>query len=511
MTAVRYRLRGELRRSIGFLVVGGILAGLISGVVVAAAIGARRNATAFSRLVESTDAATVLINPDQGAQSHLTTAAVSRLPMVVDAGRLDGLLVVLDGPDGRPDLSSNGEVLGLHDEHALRTVERPKIEAGNLPAADDRVGVFVNRTLADRRHLRVGSVLRLHPAVIGPKGPRFTAAVRARVRGIGRFPSDIVAANGQDPTRVLPSQAFDRAHRNSTIYLGYYVRLRHGTDDVAALRIPIDKKFPSEGFEYQTIGQIRSTVQRASSPSTVSLALFAAVLGATALVGASQAAVRHVRAGARELPALRAMGMDRNQLTAGALAVVATFATVAGLVAIPVAVLLSGRFPIGPGRFAEPHPGLAVHVLGLLAGTVAVTVGIVAASAPGVVRVVRRALDPQPVARGGSRIADLLSAGGLGPAPGLGVRAALDPGSPTAPVPTRSMLAGATLGLTVLVGALVFGANLQRLLDSPARYGWAWNATVTISLDPTDATTGLAARTLEQGLRDAPWVRRATR
>jgi hypothetical protein len=57
----------------------------------------------------------------------------------------------------------------------------------------------------------------------------------------------------------------------------------------------------------------------------------------------------------------------------------------------------------------------------------------------------------------------------------MGARFALEPGRGMTAVPVRSALAGAALGIAGLVAAVVFGASLTRLLDTPSRYGWPWD------------------------------------
>ncbi|MCU1458901.1 MAG: hypothetical protein JWL73_2993 [Actinomycetia bacterium] len=498
--AVGFRARTEIRRSLRFLVVGGVLAGLVAGVVVATAIGARRNASAFSRFLDSSQAATVLVNPDLGSQSKLTTATVARLPQVVDVGRIDGLLALIEDRPGHVDMASanNIEVLALRDGHALRTLARPKMLAGSLPDPDDLHGVLVSPALARQRHLRIGSVLVVHPGRLTEAGnPELEQPIRMRVRGIGRIDSDIVAADGSNPARIIPSEAFDRRYRNALLYFGLFVRLRHGVEDLPALRAAVARQLPHEGIEYQTVGQISATVHRATSPGTIALALFAVVLGLTALIAASQAVVRRSRARTPDFPALRAMGMEQGQLFGSEMLVVVTFAAIVAAVSVPVAIACSGRFPIGPARIAEPHPGTVVDVLGLLIGATAVLVSIVLLAATGVYRAVRSALAREQPASPPAWTMRVLRSLGVGFIPTLGIGAATDSGRGRA-VPARTMLAGMSLGLAALIGALVFGANLDGLLTTPARYGWNWDAVISVSKG--DQATQADIDQLEHGL-----------
>jgi ABC-type lipoprotein release transport system permease subunit len=68
---------------------------------------------------------------------------------------------------------------------------------------------------------------------------------------------------------------------------------------------------------------------------------------------------------------------------------------------------------------------------------------------------------------------------GLPPTIVAGARMALEPGRGRTAVPVRTTLAGVTLGLAALAGALTFGASLTHLLDTPRLYGWNWDEVVT--------------------------------
>jgi hypothetical protein len=75
---------------------------------------------------------------------------------------------------------------------------------------------------------------------------------------------------------------------------------------------------------------------------------------------------------------------------------------------------------------------------------------------------------------------------------GTGVRMALEPGSGRSAVPVRSSLAGVTLGIVTLVGAITFGASLAHLLATPELYGQTWDVELT-TYDDALARRGVAA------------------
>jgi hypothetical protein len=69
---------------------------------------------------------------------------------------------------------------------------------------------------------------------------------------------------------------------------------------------------------------------------------------------------------------------------------------------------------------------------------------------------------------------------------------ALEPGRGRSAVPVRSSLAGVTLGIVTLVGAITFGASLAHLLATPELYGQTWDVELT-TYDDALARRGVAA------------------
>lgn len=88
MAAVWMRFRAEFRARWRALLVVALLVGLAGGAVLASLAGARRTDTAYSRLVEKTDAWDVLVNPDLGTDSALEIGDVAVLPQVEQADRV---------------------------------------------------------------------------------------------------------------------------------------------------------------------------------------------------------------------------------------------------------------------------------------------------------------------------------------------------------------------------------------------------------------------------------------
>jgi hypothetical protein len=142
---------------------------------------------------------------------------------------------------------------------------------------------------------------------------------------------------------------------------------------------------------------------------------------------------------------------------------------------------------------AEPHPGVSFDAFALGLGFVAIVVGaLVVAVWPA-----WRAANVGPTQRaerGRSRSVPLEEWAARAGAPvtvGVGVGHA-SPGRGRG-VPTRTALAGVTVAVAAIVGALTFGLNLSRLVQTPRLYGQTWDVTADaqFSLLPESKLTAL--------------------
>ena len=90
------------------------------------------------------------------------------------------------------------------------------------------------------------------------------------------------------------------------------------------------------------------------------------------------------------------------------------------------------------------------------------------------------------------RVSRLSAALGLaGSVPGsLGVRMAFEPGHGRSAVPVRSALAGTTLAVAAVVGAVVFGASFLGLVGTPHSYGQNWAQQLDLQVGSVPASTG---------------------
>jgi hypothetical protein len=144
---------------------------------------------------------------------------------------------------------------------------------------------------------------------------------------------------------------------------------------------------------------------------------------------------------------------------------------VVGLVlAAACAVALSPLFPIEPVHEAEPEPGVRVDPVVLVVGSVALGTVLLGAAGVAAWRVTRVAATRPRRAPVRARLG-----ASFGPVASNGTRLVLEPSTGGTRVPVRSTLVYGVVGTAVVVAALVVGANLRHLLETPRLYGYSWD------------------------------------
>jgi hypothetical protein len=238
MRAVWMRARAELRSRWRATVVLMLLVGLAAGVVMSAALGARRTQTAFPRFLKTAHAADALISvPLSGIRSFYPE--VARLPEVERAGVGGGVNVFYVHPSGAADIRITG--IASVDGRVGWTVDRPNVLSGRLPRRDRPFEIAVNRFLAHQLHLAVGDKLpmRAFPAgeegMVDPQHVPPSAGLRQTftVVGITVTASEVLPLAEQDaaPTFLLTPAYFDRyADPRHLQFDGAFIRLMPGAD-----------------------------------------------------------------------------------------------------------------------------------------------------------------------------------------------------------------------------------------------------------------------------------------
>ena len=479
MPAVVVLARSELRRRWRSVVVLTLLVAFAGAVVLALLAGARRTNTALQRFDAASRAASVEITAGEASPAQL--AEFLRTPGVAAVGEVRQFPLVTHGQF----LPVGGQV----DDRFGTVVDRPRVIEGRLADQSKADEITIGETLAEQLHAGVGDVLRFHsyspddiaatrlnnaapPVAHGPD-------VSFHVVGIVRRPLDL-GGRGASGGVLVPTVAFTREYRDRIgTFAGAILRVRteRGAADLPAVSRAARRIFGgNEVFAVQPLGIEGQGAQDAIDVATVGLYTAAAVAAVVGLVGLGIALSREIALVDAEQLTLRALGMRPRARVLAAAAVGVPVAIVGAILAAVGALLASPLFPIGVGALAEPDPGLDVDGRVLLLGALGVllVVALVAfLAAARVARVGRGARDGRRPARAAAVVSEL----GAPPPLSVGVEFALDQGRRRPTLPVRSSLVGATSGILVIVGVLVFSASLDHLVSTPSAYGWTWDTT----------------------------------
>ena len=533
MGVVWLRWRAELRAQWRMVVVVVLLLGVGGGVALAAFAGARRADTAMPRFVAFSlpddggfqfgNVFSPPVAPGAAGDSLAPFGAERRvvgLPQVVAYFRSPYLFL---GTNRTGHNAGGLNPFGAADAALYRSVDRPLVVAGHLPDPAHPFDVAVNELAAEKRHLHVGSHVRLYAyslkqfqnggltggtavATQAPAGPSFTV----RVTAIVRFAQDVnaiipiaarqdVSYEGQENVYLTPAFVQRLAaglgvpvqQLPAVNLVG--VRLRHGAADwrafaKAAAAVGGGQISPSPG-NISGIQTAASSAGRGIHLEVVALLLFGALAALVTVLLVGQAISRQVMLQGDDYATLRNLGTTRRQLVGIVLSRVAVIGVAGGALAFVVAILASPLFPIGLARQAEIHPGIAVNLAILVPGFFAIAVLIVAWSLVPAWQVSRQSVNPEGdhtrVAHS-SRVADALAQTSLPPAAVMGVRFGLERGRGRSAVPVATAMTSVVLAVIAVTAALTFSTSLGHLVHSPRQQGWNWDVLVGNPNDQTD-------------------------
>jgi ABC-type lipoprotein release transport system permease subunit len=488
MPAVWMVVRALVRRRLGATLALVVLVGLAGGVVLAAAAGAHRTASAYPRLLDHLNIPDLAFVPEDG---RLDVDALERLPQVDAVGRADGYYMAAPGAGGVPDIDNGPYAVASVDGRALLEVGRPLVVSGRLPRPGRADEVFLSERGVDVYRARLGEKVRFflvrpdelqaRQEQLAAEGREPTAADAAdlftpidlTVVGTGRLETDIVTDENQRDPAAFFGPAFARAHGDAVGYRGAFVELRDA-GDVAEFQRALRRLRPDTSFSFVTRESSANTVSQAVRPYRDALVLFAVLAGLTSFLVVGQAVARQVVVDRDEVAALRGLGMTGRGLLAASAGRAAAVGVGGAALAVVLAWSVSARFPIGPARLAEPDPGLSLDVTVIAIGIAAIVVlvvgrGLVAAWRAG-------ARSPTAAwGRGGSTAAAAVERAGLPVPAATGIRLAFAPVTTVSAARTATMT-GLVAAIACVLAALSFGASLDRLVTTPAAYGWTWDA-----------------------------------
>ena len=474
MGAVALRARAELRSRMRAWVGLAALVGLVAGLVIAAAAGARRTDSAYARFLDRQRAADVFLDnyPDPGVAT-VDPAAVERLPEVASSGRAAfffigevGALAPVDGRLGR-------------DVNRLKTLD------GRLPARDRVEEIVVGFERARVLGWQIGTTVPLiEPRYADEARKEGIRNVRLRVVGIVAAPGDFPPLATGEPSIYL-TPAFHRAYAKTFIAgaagQAVLASLKRGAADVPAFRAGVERLSRGKPNSVSDEAQRNENTERSLDLQATALWLLAGLLALTGFVVLSQALARQALLETGERDTLRAIGMTRHQLFAVGVLRALAVGVVGAAIGLAVALALSPLAPLGDlARNAEPEPGVSIDAAVFAIGAIATVLLTALLAAPAAWVASRSPSRRGAAAPGaGSRAAALLSRLGAGTPVATGVRMALEPGRGRSAVPVRTAIAGVTIGVMAFAAALTFGASSTHLLDTPRLYGWNWDLAVT--------------------------------
>jgi ABC-type lipoprotein release transport system permease subunit len=243
---------------------------------------------------------------------------------------------------------------------------------------------------------------------------------------------------------------------------------------------------------------VSASIRHAVNAQATGLWIVTGVVAAAVVTALGFVITSFVRLTTASRQSLRAVGYTSVQATGEEVAAAATLIVAGTVAAVVLAALASVAFPRGFARAVEPDPGhLRADPLVLAGGAIAMAVLLLAWVAVATRITRRQAATAHP-----SAVADALSRTGVVPEANLGVRFALSRDGRER-FSSAATIAALCFGVAAVVGTLVFGASLSRLVGDSARYGYNFDY---VAGNPTG---GPLDPSVMDAARTAPGVRGA--
>lgn len=494
MGPIRLVALASLRRHLVATLALTLLIGVAGGAVLAAAAGATRTAAAFPGLLDRSATSDLSVLSDGSVRAQ----DVEGRHGVLHAGDAIGFGLATEGPEpGIPNLDEGPGALASSDGTVLLERDRPLVLEGRLPDPSQEGEVFVNERSAALYDVAPGDTKRfylfgfeeLSAAFAGIPDPesansdQLVAAldgvftpVDLTIVGIGRLPSEVVANENQLGPAMVLTPAFARAHADVAGYRITYIDLRDPRN-LSGLQASLAAEHPDRQVgNFQTRESLLATVDEAVGPYHDALVLFAVIGGLTSLIVVGQAMARQVIADAGASPVLGGIGMTRAQVTLATSGRAVLAAVGGAALAAVVSVAASPLFPIGPAQRAQVGWSFGFEPRIVLGGAAVITAVLIARSLATAWRHARSATSGAASMPRQSTTAWALEVASPGTPLSIGARTALSPTDPKARAARTSTIVGLAVAMATILAALTFGASLDRLVATPAAYGWTWDS-----------------------------------
>ena len=479
-----------------------LVIGIVGGVSLAAAAGARRTASVVDRLRSTSKVYDVNLNAVADIPIE-KWAQVDKLPQVelaVDIEAQFGSPVTSDGSFD-PRWENMIQVV-VSDPRYFRDIDHPQIIAGQLPERPDEA--VINQQAADLLDLQVGDHLSIRFFGLTDSEPVPTTGPPNEVTISAIFLAFDDALKDPEDPNLLPIIGYGPGalHPELTPPFGLRVYRLHDGDAGVPSFVAAARNILGVGtFATQESRSAASRANRSLRPYVFALATFALLVFAAGFLLVAQALGRDERRQADRAPTLRSLGVTDSQLLRLTVLRGSILAVGGGVVAMAIAVLGSPLMPLGDARLLETDRGVQFDrtTLGLgFIGIVVVVVGVAALSAWSERN--RRASHPD--VHGPLR---WFSTRNSSPVSTVGISFALArPQGGTTVTPSRSLM-GLLPAVVVMTASVVIGANLVRFSTTAVRYGWKWDSMVVLDQADPIAVNALLATNPDVGLVVEGW------
>jgi len=473
---VRLRVRAWARTRWRSALLVALLAGLAAGAVLALVAGARRTSSAPDRYTEAFggDPELTLYQPFGPPVAPM----IAELPSVREVRSITFVaafpIIAEETELGPNPFAGDDQALGGRVAEGRFTDPGAADELTINQPAGDLLGVKVGDRLTNVSYSGEQIANNEFQPGVPPAGPTFEATVV----GIIDYPTDL---EDPAPTIVFSQGVLDDFPEVGKVASFMTVRAAPGATAESVLA-----DIRSLGDEVVVFEQesriVTAATRRAVRLHVVALWAVAGVAAAVAILVVGQLAARQTRAAGADHDALRGLGYSRRDVVKESMIEAVAVGAAASVVAIAIAIATSPLFPIGELRIVEPASGLRVDPVAMLVGAAFIVSTFVIA---GVTVALRRSRYEGASARLRPGLPELAASVGAGPSLVNGVRFATSSSSVGRGRPVAVALS-VIVGLAGLVGALLVGSSLVRLLDEPALYGADYDALFGNPFVPTD-------------------------
>lgn len=462
----------DLRRRRRSLAVLALLVALTTAVVLTAAAGSRRGATAVDRLLDETKPATLAVLPNEVGFDWDEVRAIDGVE-AVGLFPLSSYLV-----DGRPSDQF------AYDAAVMYEIEAPIVLEGRLPdpSRDDEAVVTAayeqtyGKGVGDHATIELYSPAQTDEIQLSSVPPEDAEgpAIDAEIVGVVR--SGWFSDYGDTTSGMLiPSPAVFEQHRanllgeQGLVWVNALVRLADGGQGVGAFRDELARVSGRSDIEFFTLSEDAQHVRDVTGFEADALLAFAAAAAIASVFLVGQSVIRYVAGATPELEVLRAVGIAPRRVRWMAAAGPGIAGVVGAVVGSVAAWFASSRFPMGTAEAFEPAPGRAFHAGFLVLGA-GLGGAVVAGGALWAAWIAARSLGRVAPTRT-SRLADLAPRIGASVPASIGARFALERGSGSQAVPVLPAIVGAVVGVLGIVGALTFADGIDDATSHPERFG----------------------------------------